>query len=195
MDFCGGWKSNGKVFLIQKNEKTFTCSLPGKNIGLIFNNDLVVSEFEDTAQRAGIGIYSPIGDGGSIYALWSSVSINGQLGSGIGLKCDESPGLEGEYNVRYFVRNQERGLFFAEIERTGNESIYKLSWYVDNKKVLHGIGFLIKGSLAIAWGDINHKFDINRFCYGIENGTEKLKRQTVRWDSLRIESNDYIKVP
>jgi len=194
MDFCGNWKNNGKILSIQKNEKTLSCSLPRKNIGIIFNNDLVVSEFDDTAHSAGIGVYSPIGDGRSNFALWSSLGTKGQLGSGIALKCDESPGFAGEYNVRYFVGNHESASFLVKIVRAANEGIHKLSWFIDSNIVLHGIGFLINDSLAFAWGSTDRKFDFNRFCCCFDNGKIKLINQKISWDSVNIISNEYIRV-
>jgi len=192
--FCGNWENNGRKIIIQQQEKTFFCSLSQKNIGIIFNNDLIVSEFDDGAQSGGIGVYSPIGDGYSNYALWSSTGIIGQLGSGIALKSDESLGFDGEYNVRYYVGNRDGDSFIVRIGRVGNGSIYKLSWFKENKNTLHGIGFMIENSLAFAWGSIDHKYNFNRFHFCIDNGTEKLIRQTIKWNATKIESNDYIRV-
>jgi hypothetical protein len=194
MNFCGNWKFDDKILSIQKNRKIFTCSLIRKNIGIIYNNNLVVSEFDDTVQSAGVGVYNQIGDGSSLYALWASIGAKGHLGSGIALKYDESSEFDGEYNVRYFVQNHDRGSFLVKIGRAENESIYKLSWYKDNANVLHGIGFLIENSLAFAWGSINCKFDFSRFHYCVDSGIERLKRQTIIWDSVKIESNDYVRV-
>ncbi|MCL1831356.1 MAG: hypothetical protein FWG45_00420 [Oscillospiraceae bacterium] len=192
-NYCGNWSSNGESLEIQKENKIFTCTLSRNNIGIMFENDLVVSEFDADTKTAGIGVYSQIGDGSSIYALWSSNNIKGQLGSGIALKCDNSTGYVGDYNVQYFIGNQERGSFLVKINKTENEKIYKLFWFLENKNVLHGIGFLIGDSLAFAWGNIECKFDFNKFCYCVDNREERLVRQTVKWDSDKIENIDYIR--
>ena len=191
MDFCGNWKNNNKIISIERNDKVFTCSLPRKSIGMLFNHDLVASEFDDSVQSAGIGVYSPIGDGSSYYALWSSIGVMGQLGSGIALKCDGTTGFDGAFDVRYFLGGNEDGSFSVEIKRIENEGIFKLSWFTDNKKVFHGIGFLIEHSLAFAWGVTDCKFNFSRFCYHVNNGTEKLTRQMVAWDSVKIESEEF----
>jgi len=193
MNFCGSWKYNDKIISIKKNDKVFTCSLPRKSIGMLFNNNLVASEFDDTVQSAGICVYSPIGDGSSFYALWSSIGVRGQLGSGIALKRDETTGFVGEFDVRYFLGRNEDGSFSVKIKQIENEGIFKLSWYTDDKKVFHGIGFLIEHSLAFAWGVTDCKFSFSRFCYRVNNDTEKLTRQMVAWDSAKIESEDYFR--
>jgi len=187
MDFCGSWESNGKVFSIQKDKNIYICSFPRKNIGIIFNNDLMVAEYDETAQSAGIGVYSPIGDGSSLYALWSSTGIRGQLGTGIALKCSESLGYDGEYKVQYFIGNREGSSFLVRIKRK-KDNIYKLAWLSDNKEVLHGIGFLIENSLAFAWGSLDCRFDFNRLYFNVDDETVRLKRQTVTWDSGKIST-------
>ena len=105
-EFVGEWTNSKNTFFIKNSEKTYICSLKRANIGIIFKEFLAVSEFDEDAKVGGAGVYSKIGDGSSLYALWSSTDISGRLGSGIARKQDESPVFTGEYLITYFVGNK-----------------------------------------------------------------------------------------
>ena len=188
--FIGKWKCNDELIEITNKNKTYMCSFERANIGIIFRNSLVVSEFDVNVQVGGVGVYSPIGDGSSNFALWSSTKITGLLGSGIALKSDESAEFIGEYSVKYFVRKNEAQSFKVKIEYTENKEIYKLSWYINEQKMLHGIGAMIDDSLAFAWGSTNCKFDFDIFTF-FSNDYEVLKTQTVKWDDTAIHGCDF----
>ncbi|MGL6198948.1 MAG: hypothetical protein ACRC3H_08445 [Lachnospiraceae bacterium] len=190
--FVGKWKSPDKIIDIKNNNKSFLCSLDRPNIGINFKKSLVVSEFDENIQVGGVGIYSPIGDGSSYYALWSSTKIAGLLGSGIVRKSDTSTGFIGVYSVTYYVGNSDGSTFNVVIEYEENRDIYKLSWYKEKQKVLHGIGFMLDDSLAFAWGSINCKFDLNVFTL-CDIGSTELKMQSVKWDDNNLCQCDFIR--
>ena len=190
--FIGKWACGNKSIEINSNNKTFVCSLERPNIGIVFKNSLIVSEVDADTLVGGVGVYSPIGDGYSNFALWSSASIPGSLGSGIALKSDESAEFIGEYFVRYFVGNSDSQSFTVKIKHTQNKEIYKLVWHKDGQKILHGIGFMVDDSLAFAWGstDFQFTFDMFTFCCDDYNA---LKMRTVHWDDTKISNYDFVR--
>ena len=102
----------GKHYFIEAN---------GEDLGYI----RVVSIDEQTYRLSQMFILPDYQENGyaqqasSIYALWSSVGIKEKLGSGIALKCDESLGFEGEFNVRYFIGNNEGVRFWLKSAEQG----------------------------------------------------------------------------
>lgn len=188
--FHGKWNYNENVLEIKNRNKTFHCSFAKENIGITFRDSLFVAEFDDNIMSGGIGVYSPIGDGSSNFALWSSANIIGSLGSGIALKSDDSEQFVGAYSVRYFIGKNETQSFTVKIEPTKNNDIYTLSWFQNEVKVLHGVGTMFGDSLAFAWGSIDYRYHFHafRFC---EN--DVLEMQTVKWDSIEIEHHTLTK--
>ena len=193
-NFCGSWVCGNEKLVVQKNGKTFSCSLPRKNIGIVFDKALVVSEFDNETPSAGVGVYSPIGDGYSISALWSSKETAGRVGSGFALKHDGVPEFIGEYSVKYFEETRESGAFIVKIDATANKNIYKLSWFLEDKNVLHGIGMIVNKSLAFSWGHTDCKLGFSMFSLCEKNNSKWLVRHIVKWDSPKIECCDYINV-
>lgn len=179
--FIGKWNYNNKQIEILKENHTFTTFFKRPSLGISFKDSIIFSEFDENVQVAGIGVYSPVGDGNSLYALWSSIKISGSLGSGIALKSDNTSNLTGEYFVRYFVKNTEVNSFNVKIDKTNNEEVYNLSWFINNQKVLHGIGIMIDNSLVFSWGSTNCLFDLHLFDLE-ENNNDKLKLKTVKWN-------------
>ena len=163
--FCGSWVCAAEKLIIRKDGETFSCSLPRKNLGLVFDQSLVVSEFDEDTASAGVGVYSPIGDGYSNFALWSSMRTIGKLGSGIALKNDGVRGFNGEYAVKYFLEACEAGAFVVKIDVSANKRIYTLSWFLEDKSILHGIGIMFDHNLAFSWGDTNCKLDFSMFSH------------------------------
>lgn len=171
-EFCGKWSNTeGAEIEIEEYNRAYKCTLAQNNIGIMYRNSLIVSEFGEGAPMGGIGVYSPVGDGSSLYALWSSTKTGGLLGSGIALKADGKAEFCGDYSVRYFVGDNEAGIFSVTISLTLNPDIYGLLWSVDNREVLHGIGMMAGDGLAFAWGPKAVNFDFTRFY--MENGDGK----------------------
>lgn len=187
--FSGKWLDSNKTIEICTTWKTFKCSLANENIGIQFRNSLFIAEFEDAAQ-GGVGVYSPVGDGSSLVALWSSSNIVGKLGTGIVLKTVGSIGIEGNYFVRYFVGAQETASFDVKIESTDNNESYSLSWYKEEQKILHGVGTLLDDSLVFAWGSINFRYNLH-FLQSYKEDT--LKMQTVKWGAEKVNCKKLIK--
>lgn len=185
-NFLGKWIGKDKTIEITKRNKIFECTFKRNNLGIIFKNSLIFSEFDDDVESGGVGVYSPVGDGSAYFALWSSTRINGLLGSGIALKSDESDDLIGEYTVRYFVGKNEVNSFLVKIECADNKEVYKLAWHKDGQKIFHGIGIMMGESLAIAWGSINCRFDLD-ICSFADN-FNSLEMQTIRWDDNKINN-------
>lgn len=184
--FIGKWTGNDKSIEITNSNKTFECSLARANIGIVFKNSLIISEFDDDVQAGGVGVYSPVGDGSSYFALWSNTRIAGLLGSGIALKSDKSGDFAGEYSVKYFIGKNEVNSYVVNIECAENKEIYKLAWLQEGHKILHGIGIMIEDSLAIAWGSVNCQFDLDIFSFA--DNFNSLKMQTIRWNDNKINS-------
>ena len=184
--FCGMWSGGDGALEIRNAGKTFVCSLGRPNIGMIFEDSLVVSEFDGAARVGGVGVYSPVGDGSASFALWSSTNIPGQLGSGIVLKSQESPGFTGDCAVRYFVGDREVSALQVSICPAGKEGVYGLTWNVDGKPMLHGIGLVFGSALALAWGSPDGGFDVSVIGIGEAEGKPVLRKRTVVWGGADI---------
>ena len=124
-------------------------------------------------------------------SLWSSIETVGELGSGIAIKSDETPGFIGEYTVKYFVKTRESETFTVKIDADKTKNIYKLYWFLEGKIVSHGIGLVENNSLLFSWGDTDNKFDLSMFSISEKNGVKGLTRHIIKWDSLKIECCDY----
>lgn len=191
-NFLGKWICNGKSIDIKSvNKKTFVCSFKRSNIGILFNNSLIVSEFDDDVQSGGVGVYSPVGDGSAYAALWSNTKLSGLLGSGIALKSEVSDGIIGEYSVKYFVGKNEVNSFDVMIDYANSKEIYNLAWYKNGQKALHGIGVMIGDSLAIAWGSIACQFDLDILSYNSDH-SDAILMKTIRWNDTKINSLNLI---
>ena len=69
-----------------------------------------------------------------------------------------------------------------KIERVENKDVFKLAWYKDEQRILHGIGFMVDDCLALAWGSTDRKFDFSVLTLsGIEQ--TELNMQKVIWDN------------
>lgn len=191
--FCGKWKSaEGIEFEIKEYNKAFQCSLVN-SIGIIYRDSLIISEFDETAPMGGIGVYSPVGDGSSLYALWSSTKIGGLLGTGIALKVDSKAELCGDYSVRYFVGANEAGMFSVTVSRASNPEIYRLLWSVDNREMLHGIGMIAGDGIAFAWGPKAINFNFTR--YSMDDADEKtVLTKTAKMSDMSLSSNKFMRI-
>ncbi len=185
-NFCGRWKNKDEVITIVKMNQTYHCTFEKSNIGIVFQDTLIISAFDEDAQVGGVGVYSPIGDGVANYALWSSTKIAGLLGSGITQKADGKKELCGNYTVDYLVDGKEAGSFALHISAVKDCDIYHLVWYAEDKAVLHGIGLMDGENLAFAWGSRGCSFDFTmlKFC-----GTEDnlLIKSAVKMDDEKID--------
>ena len=177
-NFIGEWSNADRRIKIIKENKTYKCSFEEDNLGIYFEDHLLISKFKYDEQGGGVGVYSPIGDGSSNYVLWSSSVITGELGSGITRKSDGFEGLTGEHNVTYYVGNNDGTSFKVRISRKSS-AIYSLTWYKEDREILHGIGFTIGESLAFAWGNVDKDYD---FILLSLLGGNQLQMQEVKWN-------------
>lgn len=130
-------------------------------IGMIVNNQLLVSRFLMQTPRGGIGLYKPIGDSRSNSALWASTQSFNTLGSGIALRKDSgSDKFEGSYIVRYFLNGDEIAMFNLEITELNQNGLYTLTWAQENNVESHGIGMINNREMAFAWGDPNIDYEL-----------------------------------
>ena len=186
-DFCGNWSDGQSIYSIENIKDTYTCSFSEKNIGIIVDNYLLVSQFSSCAIKGGVGVYAPIGDRKSYYALWASLGSRNELGSGIIIKRDKSNIFPGEYNVRYFIREHETPVYKVDIDYTANINIYTGTWSIDGDIIHHGIFLAFDGKYAVAYCDPDDTVDI-RILSIIHNekGNEVLRSRYVKWNSTDI---------
>ncbi len=189
-DFKGRYQIGDRVFAINKQDNTYIASFERDNVGIAFRDCLIITEFDNDTEVVGVGVYSPIGDGSSNFALWSSNKIKGSLGSGIALKIDNVPDFIGRYSVRYFVGTKESQTYTVIIVPLEGTMIYRLSWYIEDSKVLNGFGVMVGDSLAFSWGSVKSKFDFH-WCLLNKN---RLQIQTVRFDNMDIDVSTYDKL-
>lgn len=176
--FLGDWDFNeGQGTLsIEKTGETYKCTWKINKedaqheylgIGMLVDNQLLVSRFSNKVPGGGVGLYRPIGDLRSNSALWASTQNFDTLGSGIALREEASESFEGKYKVRYFIKGNESPTYDLEIIKKERSDIYSLNWAINNEIKLHGIGMINNGQMILAWGGIN--FDYELVILNIEN--------------------------
>ena len=168
----GNWKSNdGKGILsIEKIGETYKCiwKIDKENtcyeylgIGMFVDNKLVVSRYLKQVPVAGIGMYKQIGDLRSNSALWASTQNFDTLGSGIALRKETSKSFEGNYKVRYFIKECEAPIFDLKIiKKEQSDNLYDLNWSINNEVQLHGIGTIDNGQMFLAYGGVDFEYEI-----------------------------------
>jgi len=154
---------------IEKSGETYKCiwKADGGNtqkeylgIGILVDNQLFVARFPIQTPGGGIGLYRPIGDLRSNSALWASTKDFNVLSSGIALREDSSESFDGSYKVRYFVKGTEINNFNLNITKKEHNELYSLTWAIEDKVVLHGIGMINNGEMALAWGGIEFECEV-----------------------------------
>lgn len=177
----GNWKyDNGKgVLSIEKIGETYKCmwKIEKENtydeylgIGIIVDNKLFVSRYRKQVPMAGVGMYRKIGDLRSNSAMWASTQSFNILGSGIALRKETSESFEGNYKVRYFVKEYESPVFDLKIiKNEQNHKLYNLNWSINDEVQLHGIGTIDKEKMYLAYGGVNFEYEIGVFSSADQN--------------------------
>ncbi|OAA84695.1 hypothetical protein [Clostridium ljungdahlii] len=176
--FLGNWNLNDEqgTLNIEKTGETYKCTWKINKedvqkeylgIGMLVDNQLLISRFSNKVHGGGVGLYRPIGDLRSNSALWASTQNFNTLGSGIALREDTSQNLEGNYKVRYFIKGNESPTYDLRIVKNEKNNVYSLNWSVNDKIILHGIGMMNKGQMPLAYGGTN--FDYELFILSIDN--------------------------
>jgi len=169
---AGNWKFNdGKGILsIEKIGETYKCiwKIDKENtcyeylgIGIFVENKLVVSRYLKQVPVAGIGMYKQLGDLRSNSALWASTQNFDTLGSGIALRKETSESFEGDYKVRYFIKEYEAPVFDLKIiKKEQSDNLYDLNWSINNEVQLHGIGTIDNGQMFLAYGGVDFEYEV-----------------------------------
>ena len=169
---AGNWKFNdGKGILsIEKIGETYKCiwKIDKENtcyeylgIGIFVENKLVVSRYLKQVPVAGIGMYKQLGDLRSNSALWASTQNFDTLGSGIALRKETSESFEGDYKVRYFIKEYEAPIFDLKIiKKEQSDNLYYLNWSINNEVQLHGIGTIDNGQMFLAYGGVDFEYEV-----------------------------------
>jgi len=138
-------------------------------LGILFNGTLYVSRIHSSEANfkpiGGIGIYSPVGDTNSFYALWTSFRIYDKLGSGVGVKkSDHDIFYEGQFYIQYYdVVNGFKSFDLIIDEINEEEGISLLNWSSSGKTCLRGIGMKDEENMALAWGDPDLAWEIVKY--------------------------------
>lgn len=168
----GNWKFNdGKGILsIEKIGETYKCiwKIDKENtcyeylgIGMFIDNKLFVSRYLKQVPVAGIGMYKQIGDLRSNSALWASTQNFDTLGSGIALRKETSKSFEGNYKVRYFIKEYEAPVYDLKIiKKEQSDNLYDLNWAINNEVQLHGIGTIHDGQMFLAYGGVDFEYEV-----------------------------------
>lgn len=168
----GNWKFNdGKGILsIEKIGETYKCiwKIDKENtcyeylgIGMFVDNKLVVSRYLKQVPVAGVGMYKQLGDLRSNSALWASTQNFDTLGSGIALRKERSESFEGDYKVRYFIKEYEAPIFDLKIiKKEQSDNLYYLNWSINNEIQLHGIGTIDNGQMFLAYGGVDFEYEV-----------------------------------
>lgn len=171
-DILGNWKlANGQGTLnIEKLGETYKCTWSIEEedhhheylgIGIFVNNKLFVSRYSKKVPMAGVGMYKPIGDFRSNSALWASTQNFDTLGSGIAIRQETNEGFEGDYKVRYFIKEYESPIFDLKIiKKKQNDNLYDLTWSIHNKVQLHGVGIIHNEQMFLAYGGIDFQYEV-----------------------------------
>lgn len=168
----GNWKFNDRkgILSIEKIGETYKCiwKIDKENtcyeylgIGMFVGNKLFVSRHLKQVPMAGIGMYKQIGDLRSNSALWASTQNFDTLGWGIALRKETSESFEGNYKVRYFIKEYESPVFDLKIvKKEQNDNLYDLNWAVNNKVQLHGIGTIDNEQMFLAYGGVDFEYEL-----------------------------------
>lgn len=198
----GNWKyEEGKgVLRVEKIGETYKCvwKIDKENehneylgIGIIVDNKLLVSRYLKQVPVAGVGVYKPIGDLRSNSALWASTQNFDTLGSGIALRKETSESFEGNYKVRYFVKEYESPIFDLNIIKNGqNDELYNLNWSINNEVQLHGIGIIDNEKMYLAYGGVNYEYEVVVLSIGNQN---TLSGRYVSVSNSNINEDIYIR--
>lgn len=201
--FLGDWKLSDKrgILSIEKIEETYKCiwkinkdstSYEYFGIGMLVDNRLFISRYHNEVPIAGIGMYKAIGDLRSNSALWASTQSFNTLGSGIALRKETSENFEGNYKVRYFVKEYESPVFDLNIvKKEQNDNLYNLNWAVNNEMQLHGIGIIHNGQMFLAYGGIS--FDYEIVILNFDNTTSELNEKYASTSNCNINEEIYIR--
>jgi hypothetical protein len=118
-------------------------------IGLRYEGRLYVSCGEHFASL-GIGLLKPDEAHGGFNLTWSSIELNGQLGSGRLAPSDESSGVEGVFQL---IQRLPGGKLYGEwalvIQRVGD--LYRLDWHRSRALHMRGFGLPTSAGIAIGW--------------------------------------------
>lgn len=169
--FLGNWNLNEEqgTLNIEKTEETYKCIWKINKedaqheylgIGILVDNQLLISRFSNKVPVGGVGLYKPIGDLRSNSALWASTQNFNTLGSGIAVREDTSENLEGNYKVRYFIKGNETPTYDLRILKNEKNNVYSLNWSVNDKVMLHGIGIMNKGQMPLVYGGTNFDYEL-----------------------------------
>ncbi|HEY1406091.1 MAG TPA: hypothetical protein VF857_05730 [Spirochaetota bacterium] len=186
--FTGSWNftkttANGIIrqenLTIEKIGQTYKCAWridEGNSqndyagIGMLVDNQLLISRYSIQAPFGGIGLYRQIGDSRSNSALWADTRDFHSLGSGIALRENVSDIFDGSYTVKYFMKGKETASFNLTIQKLENNNLYSLTWAKENTIVLHGIGMINNGQMALAWGQLSVDYELIILNIGKESG-------------------------
>ncbi|MCA1062998.1 hypothetical protein QTG56_14890 [Rossellomorea sp. AcN35-11] len=173
--FSGTFESSDITLTINKQGESYRCNLKNKKdylemkhgVGTEVGNHLVMATFNSCSNLIeqpiiGVCIYTPIGDQRSLTALWTTIN-DSYLGSGIAIKSDRSPQLEGKYTVRYFAPEEDSVTLDVYIHK--EIDTYSLSWYLGEKQINQGVGIRLNDQLFIAWGDMEIKCELHVFSF------------------------------
>jgi hypothetical protein len=176
--FIGTWSlieenEESATVTIEKTNETYKCtwSIPNDSstkfigLGMLVDNQLLVSRIKqksniDGLPSGGIGVYKPIGDKRSNCALWANMQNFDTLGSGIALRQETNDSFEGDYTVRYFQKMHESPVFNLKIIGHDTKEFYRLTWAIGEKLALHGVGAIINGNMALAWGQLDIDWEL-----------------------------------
>ncbi|OOM14208.1 hypothetical protein [Clostridium saccharobutylicum] len=168
----GDWKFSDRkgTLSIEKVGETYKCAwkIDKENtcyeylgIGMFVDDNLIVSRYQKEVAVAGIGMYMQIGDLRSNSALWASTQNFDTLGSGIALRNETSESFEGNYKVRYFIKEYESPTFDLKIiKKEQGNNLYELNWAVNNQVQLHGIGTIHDRQMFLAYGGVNFEYEL-----------------------------------
>lgn len=171
INFLGNWNLSGEqgTLCIEKTGEIYKCIWKINKedtqheylgVGMLVEKQLLISRFSNKVPMGGIGLYKKIGDLRSNSALWASTKSFDLLGSGIALREDSSEKFEGDYKVRYFVRGIDANTFDLNIAKKEHDELYSLTWSIEDKTVLHGIGIINNGEMVLAWGGIDFEYEV-----------------------------------
>lgn len=179
--FLGTWNLNEEqgTLYIEKTGETYKCNWKINKedaqheylgIGILVDNQLLISKFSNKVPGGGVGLYRPIGDSRSNSALWASTQNFNTLGSGIALREDTSENLEGNYKVRYFINGNESPTYDLRILKNEKNNVHSLNWSVNDTVIFHGIGMVDKGQMPLVYGGTNFDYELVILSIDNENG-------------------------
>ena len=118
-------------------------------LGLTHAGHLFVSCGEHYA-GLGVGLLQPDSAHGGFNLQWTSLELNGALGSGRLTPSDDANGYEGVFQlIQRLPGGRLHGEWALVIERTGD--IYRLDWHRSRALHMRGLGLPTPDGLAIGW--------------------------------------------